>query len=53
VLDVVIDRLLELQVDEGIPVHVIPIRPPERAAEMMPSEADLEAHYRAVAELLP
>ena len=30
VLDSVVDRLLELQIDEGLPVHVIPIRTPER-----------------------
>ncbi len=30
VLDVVLDRLLDLQVEEGLPVHVIPIRTPER-----------------------
>ena len=30
VLDLVIDRLLELQVEERLPVHVIPVRPLER-----------------------
>lgn len=30
VLDLVIDRVLELQVEERIPLHVIPIRTPER-----------------------
>ena len=30
VLDLVIDRLVDLQVDERIPVHVIPVRTPER-----------------------
>ena|SRR5437763_14622185 len=30
VLDLVLDRLLELEVDEGIPVYVIPIPTPER-----------------------
>jgi hypothetical protein len=30
VLDVVIDRLLALQVEERLPVHVIPVRPSER-----------------------
>jgi hypothetical protein len=33
VLDLVVDRLLELQVEERLPVHVIPIRPPEPVAE--------------------
>src|SRR4051812_14057262 len=28
--DLVLDRLLQLQVDEGIPLHVIPLRTPER-----------------------
>lgn len=30
VLDLVIDHVLELQVDEGLPIHVIPVRTPER-----------------------
>ncbi len=30
VVDMVIDRMLELQLDQGIPVYVIPIRTPER-----------------------
>ena len=30
VLDIVVDRLIALQVDERIPVHVIPIRSRER-----------------------
>ncbi len=30
VVDMVIDRMLELQLDQGIPVYVIPIRMPER-----------------------
>lgn len=28
--DLVLDRLLEMQLDEGIPLHLIPIRTPER-----------------------
>jgi hypothetical protein len=34
VVDLVIDRMLELQLDEGIPVYVIPIRTPERVAKL-------------------
>lgn len=30
VLNVVIDRVLEFQVDERLPIHVIPLRPVER-----------------------
>lgn len=42
VLDLVIDRLIELQVEERIPVHVIPIRTPERIL------AELRAERRPV-----
>jgi hypothetical protein len=30
VLDLVLDRLLELEVEEGIPLYIIPVRSPER-----------------------
>jgi hypothetical protein len=30
VLDLVIDRAVDFQADEGVPVHVIPVRTPER-----------------------
>lgn len=30
VVDVYIDRLLELQIDDGLPVYVVPIRPLDR-----------------------
>lgn len=35
VTDLVIERELELQIDEGIPVYVIPIQTPERALATM------------------
>ena len=38
VFDVVVERLLELQVEEGLPVHVLPVRPVERVV------AELRAH---------
>jgi hypothetical protein len=34
VMDLVVDRLLELQVDEALPVHVIPLRTRERLAAL-------------------
>ena len=34
VMDLVIDRLLQLQVEEALPVYVIPVRTPERVAEL-------------------
>lgn len=33
VMDKVIDRLLEIQVDEALPVYLIPVRPIERVLE--------------------
>ena len=35
VVDVVIDRLLELQVEERLPVYVMPVRPLERVLEQL------------------
>jgi len=37
ILDLVIDRVLELQAEEHLPIHVIPIRPLERVAQTMRS----------------
>lgn len=38
VVDLVIDRVLELQLDQGLPVHVIPIRPLPRVLEDQASQ---------------
>ena len=35
VLDAVMDRLLELEIDEGLPLYVVPARTPERIAAML------------------
>jgi len=32
VVDLIIDRMLALQIEENLPVHLIPIRTPERTA---------------------
>ena len=37
VVDLVIDRMLVLQIQEGLPVHLIPIRTPERVASLLRS----------------
>jgi hypothetical protein len=34
VTDLVIDRVVTFQVDHGLPVHVVPIRTPERIAQL-------------------
>jgi hypothetical protein len=36
VVDVYIDRLLELQINDGLPVYVVPVRPLARVAELRP-----------------
>jgi hypothetical protein len=35
VVDIYSDRLVDMQVEEDLPVHVIPVRPPERIAAML------------------
>ncbi len=35
VMDLVIDRLLELQLDEQVPVHVLPVHTPERIVQTL------------------
>jgi len=35
ILDTVIDRVIELQVDEQLPIHVVPIRTPERVVAVI------------------
>lgn len=37
VMDAVIDRLVELEVDEGLPIYVLPVRTPERIARHLAS----------------
>src|SRR5438105_4527536 len=34
VLDLVIDRLLDLRIEQGLPVHVLPAQAPERVARI-------------------
>jgi len=39
VMDLVIDRMIELEVDEGLPVYVLPVRTPKRLARYLASRA--------------
>lgn len=47
VLDLIIDRVVELQVEARIPVHVIPIRTPERVLAAMQAQAETGRHRPA------
>lgn len=38
VVEAVLDRVLRLQIDEKLPIHVVPIRPRERVLEMLRAE---------------
>ena len=44
VVDLVIDRMLELQIDEGLPVFVIPIRTHARIEAMLSTQASRGPH---------
>ncbi len=35
IVDLIIDRLLTLQIDDELPLYVLPVRSPDRVAEMM------------------
>lgn len=48
VLDLVIDRLVELQVEERIPVYVIPLRTPERRLAALRAEQRPERTVRRI-----
>lgn len=34
VVDLVIDRMMQIQIDEGLPIFVIPVRTPERVMQL-------------------
>lgn len=48
VVDCFIDRAVTLQVDEGLPLHIIPIRTPARTAHLLATE-----RLRGASGLLP
>lgn len=47
VMDVIVDRLLEIEIDEGLPIYVIPSRTRDRTAEHL--RALKAAHNPAIA----
>lgn len=54
VLDLVLERVLELQVDEDLPIHVVPLRGPNAAARAranLAREPHLASHIEAVSGL--
>lgn len=42
VMDLVIDRLLELQVDEELPIHVLPVRPWKRVMQSLQPHVSMQ-----------
>jgi hypothetical protein len=53
VLDVVIARVMELQVEEKLPVYVIPVRTPERVAALRQALAQATGQKRFPTLLSP
>ncbi len=56
VFDVVVDRLLEFQIDENLPIYVIPVRPIERVVAELRARPQLPSavgHGRLAALGLP
>ena len=53
VVDLVLDRLVELQVEERIPVYVIPVRTPERILADQASQPEPQrGHLRLIRDLV-
>jgi hypothetical protein len=48
VLDAFRDRLLELQIGEGLPLYVIPVEPVDRVVAEMRSRSNLPPRYQAI-----
>lgn len=46
VLDLVITRVMELQVDEGLPLYVIPVRTPERVEALRRVQSQTKPYQR-------
>ncbi len=44
VIDVIADRLLALEVDDGLAVYVVPVRTPERVAKLLSQPAHNQRH---------
>ena len=40
VIDLFVDRLVDLQVDEGLPIFVVPVRTPQRNAALLAERRD-------------
>jgi hypothetical protein len=49
IIDLFIDRLLEIQISEGLPIHILPEQTPERYAETRRKEHERELARRASA----
>lgn len=53
VVDAVLDRVLQLQIEEKLPVHVIPVRPRERALAMLRERGATEQPGRPYSRVNP
>jgi hypothetical protein len=51
VMDVVLARLLTLQVEEGLPIYVIPVEPPEQALAAIREQQAKRSHHLGIASV--
>lgn len=51
VVDIFIDRLLQLQIDHGMPLYVIPVRTRERNAKLIEAQSKLRPATRGHAAI--
>src|SRR5258708_22892387 len=53
IVDVFIERMLTLQIEEGLPVYVVPIRPSERVAQLLHDQAISCMRFKGGAAFAP
>lgn len=51
VLDVVVDRMMEIQIEDGLPIFIIPLPTPERVAEQWRARSKRELPPMPIAPL--
>ena len=51
--DLVVDRMMELQIEEELPLFVIPVRPRERVLQMLREQEEARARHVTVPPLEP
>lgn len=53
VVDLVIDRMMQIQIDQGLPIFVIPVRTPERVMQLRRAAQATKAMETPIAPVPP